>query len=243
MEDTEERSANQPGNSAAAGETRVRRKFFNRDFSLFFQAASLSYFGDVIYNLAISYWVLQTTGSTALMGTAIAISSLPRIFLSPYTGALADRYDRKLIFCSATLFRAVLMCGIALLAFQNRLVLPILFVSTFLLSAAGSFANPAVASILPDLVEKEDVVRGISLKSAAYSFVDLSGNGISGYFINWFGIPMMILLNAASFLFYFLSMLFVRVPKHQVLVGAKQKKIWHDMKDGIAFFIKISVCV
>ena len=48
-----------------------RRRMFNRDFVLMWQGAFISYFGDIIYGLAISYWVLQTTGSTALMGLSL----------------------------------------------------------------------------------------------------------------------------------------------------------------------------
>src|SRR5665647_1149620 len=93
-------------------QTTEKIKFFNRNFLLFLQAGFLSYFGDIVYNLAISYWILQTTGSTALMGTAAAISFLPRIIISPVAGALVDRFDRKQILCLATLFRGVFMLSL-----------------------------------------------------------------------------------------------------------------------------------
>lgn len=87
----------------------TKRSMFNKDFVLMSQGAFLSYFGDIIYGLTISYWVLQTTGSTALMGTSAALASLPRVLVSPFAGALADRLDRKNILALTNLLRGILM--------------------------------------------------------------------------------------------------------------------------------------
>ncbi|MCE5196204.1 MAG: MFS transporter [Negativicutes bacterium] len=213
-----------------------KKKFFNRNFLLFLQAGFLSYFGDIVYNLAISYWILQTTGSTALMGTAAAVSFLPRIVISPFAGALVDRFDRKQILCLATLFRAVFMSLVALLAFRNLLSIPLVMLSALLLSSAGSFAGPAVSSIIPDLVEKEDVVRANSIRSAAFSFVDLAGNGISGFMVSLLGVPLLIAINAVSFFYYFISLLFLRLPQHLLSEAAKTKNVLTDLKEGVRVF-------
>lgn len=217
-------------------QTTEKIKFFNRNFLLFLQAGFLSYFGDIVYNLAISYWILQTTGSTALMGTAAAISFLPRIVISPVAGALVDRFDRKQILCLATLFRGIFMGIIAILAYQNLLNIPLVMLSALLLSSAGSFAGPAVSSIIPDLVEREDVVRANSIRSAAFSFVDLAGNGISGFMVSLLGVPLLISINAVSFFYYYISMLFLRLPKHILSEAAKAKNIWIDLKEGVQVF-------
>ena len=223
-------------NSDAPVSATEKKKFFNRNFLLFLQAGFLSYFGDIVYNLAISYWILQTTGSTALMGTAAAVSFLPRIVISPFAGALVDRFDRKQILCLATLFRGIFMGLIAFLAFRDLLSIPLVMISALLLSSAGAFAGPAVSSMIPDLVEKEDIVRANSIRSAAFSFVDLAGNGISGFMVSLLGVPLLIAINAVSFFYYYISLLFLHLPKHLLSEAAKAKNIWIDLKEGVQVF-------
>jgi DHA3 family macrolide efflux protein-like MFS transporter len=43
-------------------------KVWNRNFFILWQGQLVSFLGDVVYSIALGFWVLQTTGSTALMG-------------------------------------------------------------------------------------------------------------------------------------------------------------------------------
>ena len=219
-------------------EAPAKRKMFNKDFLLMWQGGFISFFGDVIYGLAISYWVLQTTGSTALMGTAAALASLPRVLVSPFAGALADRLDRKNILALTNLFRGILMVVMAFLTFKNMLSVPFVMFSAFFISTAGVFATPCIVSIVPDLVEKEDVVRANSIRGASFSVADLAGNGVGGFMVSILGVPLLILLNAISFIYYYVSLLFVKVPTRTLSVEHQKKNIWLDLKEGVIEFFQ-----
>jgi len=216
----------------------TKRSMFNKDFVLMSQGAFLSYFGDIIYGLTISYWVLQTTGSTALMGTSAALASLPRVLVSPFAGALADRLDRKNILALTNLLRGILMFLMAFLTYRNYLSVQFVMFSAFFLSAAGVFAGPCVVSIIPDLVEKEDVVRANSIRSALFSMVELAGNGVGGFLVSTLGVPLLILLNAFTFIYYYISLLFVKVPRRYLSVEHQKKNIWLDLKEGVIEFFQ-----
>jgi MFS family permease len=223
---------------AAVEEVPTKRSMFNKDFVLMWQGAFISFFGDIIYGLAISYWVLQTTGSTALMGTSAALSSLPRVLISPFAGALADRLDRKNILGLTNLLRGILMFVMAFLTFRNMLSVQFVMFSAFFISAAGVFASPCIVSIIPDLVEKEDVVRANSIRSASFSVAELAGNGAGGFLISIIGVPFLIFINAISFIYYYVSLLFVKVPKRTLSVAHQKKNIWVDLKEGVIEFFQ-----
>jgi len=216
----------------------AKRKLFNKDFVLMSQGAFISYFGDIVYGLTISYWVLQTTGSTALMGTSAAFSSLPRVLIAPFAGALADRLDRKNMLALTNLLRGILMFLMAFLTYRNLLSVPFVMFSAFFLSTAGIFASPCIISMTPDLVEKEDLVRANSIRSSIFSMVQLAGNGVGGFLLSTLGIPLMILLNAFSFIYYYISLLFVDVPKRILSAEHQKKNIWVDLKEGIIEFFQ-----
>src|SRR5919198_4211996 len=78
------------------------------DFRAYFAGTMLSMMGENIEHV-ITYWVLyQTFHSPMLAGFAVVSHWLPALFLSVYSGALADRFDcRKVIQGSQLLFMAV----------------------------------------------------------------------------------------------------------------------------------------
>ena len=62
----------------------MTRKLWNKDFILLLQGSAVSTVGDLMYSVAIAFWVYQETGSTTLMGVMAAISLFISMFLSPF---------------------------------------------------------------------------------------------------------------------------------------------------------------
>ena len=73
----------------------MKRKLWNKDYILLLQGNAVSTIGDVMYGIAIGYWVYQTTGSSALMGIMSSISLFVTMFLSPFCGSIVDKCNRK----------------------------------------------------------------------------------------------------------------------------------------------------
>ncbi|EOC99754.1 MFS transporter [Caldisalinibacter kiritimatiensis] len=73
----------------------LKERLWTKDFFLLWQGQLVSALGDVVYSIALGFWVLKVTGSTALMGTLMAASVLPRVIISPFAGVFVDRSDRK----------------------------------------------------------------------------------------------------------------------------------------------------
>ncbi|MDY4972687.1 MAG: hypothetical protein SO103_03925, partial [Erysipelotrichaceae bacterium] len=71
------------------------KKLWNRDFILLLQGNAISALGDILYSVAIGYWVFEKTGSNALMGIMSSISLFVVMFVSPFSGSLIDKMDRK----------------------------------------------------------------------------------------------------------------------------------------------------
>ena len=70
-------------------------KLWNRNFFLLWQGQLVSAFGDALYTIALSFFVLELTGSTAVMGTIMALVTVPKVLLGPLLGIMVDRVDRK----------------------------------------------------------------------------------------------------------------------------------------------------
>ena len=73
----------------------MQKKLWNKDFILLIQGNAISSLGDLMYSVAIGYWVYDQTGSNSLMGVMSAISMFVTMFLSPFTGSIVDKCNRK----------------------------------------------------------------------------------------------------------------------------------------------------
>ena len=73
----------------------IAKKLFNKDYILLLQSSAVSTIGDLMYSVAIGYWVFEQTGSSSLMGVMSAISMFVTMFLSPFSGSVIDKCNRK----------------------------------------------------------------------------------------------------------------------------------------------------
>jgi len=67
----------------------------NKNFVLLLSGQFVSQIGDKFQMIALSFWVLKTTGSSAKMSVVLAASLIPSLILGFFSGAFIDRYNRK----------------------------------------------------------------------------------------------------------------------------------------------------
>ena len=65
----------------------MKKKLWNKDFILLLQANAVSTVGDLMYSVAIGYWVYEKTGSSGLMGIMSAISMVVTMSCPPLPAA------------------------------------------------------------------------------------------------------------------------------------------------------------
>lgn len=72
----------------------VKEKGFSKDFIIMVVGQIISILGSALLRFALSLFVLDITGRADLFAVLFAISSLP-VLLTPFGGALADRFNRR----------------------------------------------------------------------------------------------------------------------------------------------------
>ena len=115
----------------------MKRKLWNKDFLLLLQGNVVSTTGDLMYSVAIGYWVYEQTGSSGLMGVMSAISMFVIMVLSPFSGSIVDKCNRKWVLVGMDIMQGVIMLGIGALAYLDKLNVPGVLVAACL-AALGS---------------------------------------------------------------------------------------------------------
>ena len=198
----------------------MHTKLWNKDYILMLQGNAVSAIGDVLYSVAIGYWVYEKTGSSALMGIMSSISMFMVMFVSPFSGSIVDKCSRKAIIVGMDALRGLIMLIVGALAFTDKLSVPIVLAAAFLASACSVFFSPAVSTLMLDIIPHDDMVRGQSVHSGITSFINLVGKALSGALVAFLGVPLIIVINGISYLFSAATEVFIRVPK-TVQQGAK----------------------
>lgn len=90
----------------------MAKKLWNKDYILLLQGNAISTVGDLMYSVAIGFWVYQKTGSSALMGVMTSISMFVTMFLSPFCGSIVDKCNRKWVMVGIDTLQGVLMLDI-----------------------------------------------------------------------------------------------------------------------------------
>ena len=191
----------------------MKRKLWNKDTVLMLQGNAVSALGDILYSVAIGYWVYEKTGSSALMGIMSSISMFMTMLVMPFSGSIIDKCSRKLIIVGMDTLRGVIMLALGVLAFADSLSVPVVLAAAFLASACSVFFSPAVSTLMLDIIPHDDMVRGQSVFSGVNSFINLVGKAISGALVAFLGVPLIVLLNGVSYLVSAFTELFITVPK------------------------------
>lgn len=191
----------------------MHKKLWNKDFILLLQGCTVSTIGDLMYSVAIGYWVYEKTGSSGLMGIMSAISMFVTMFLSPFTGSIVDKCNRKWVLVSMDILQGVIMLTIGVLAYLNALSVPIVLIAAFLAACGTVFYSPAINTLMLDIIPNNDMVRGQSIFSGANSLVNMVGAAFSGMMVAFFGVPLIVVINGLSNLYSAVTELFVHVPK------------------------------
>ena len=209
-----------------------KEKLWSRGFFLIWQGQLVSTLGDSAYSIALGFWVLQVTGSTALMGTLMAVSALPGILISPFAGVLIDRINKKALLILMDILRGTSMVLIAVAAYNNAIAIWMVFAAGILLSICGAMFRPGVNSSIPDLVPKSKLSNANSLLSIASTGASMIGSILGGFLFQTLGESLLFLFNGLSYFFSGGSLSFVKLPQRK---NENRQDFFGEMRAGFRF--------
>lgn len=230
---TESSSITRVQQDTAHAPTGLNEKVWTRSFLILWQGQLVSMMGDVVYAIALGFWVLSVTGSTALMGALMASSTLPGLLAAPFAGVFVDRGNRKTIMIMNDMIRGISVILVGIAGFTGLLQVWMVFAAGVILSFCGAFFSPSVYSVIPDIVPKSKIMNANSVFSMVSLGSSTVGNSAGGFLYQLLGAPLMFLLNGISYIFSGISIIFMKIP--QIHKENKRQNFFEDFKDGIMF--------
>ena len=164
----------------------IKKKFgplANLEFNKLFLGQVFSHFADAIIQFLLIAMLLQVSDSA---GKSIAIMFfvflLPQFLLSPFSGALCDRFSRKAILSISCLFRAVTV-GI-IIYLLPQLTQNLICTFAFILGTGAAFFYPAKMSAVTNIIKSDQLKFANALTSSVGAIALLFGAFIANFLTN-----------------------------------------------------------
>ena len=189
--------------------------FRKRDFSLMWSAQFVSTIGSALTDLAAGIYVFNVTGSALNVGLVLMVTAIPTLFVGLFAGVFVDRFNRKNILLASDLLRGifVLLIPIALIGLGKETGIIAMYVLLFLSATVRTFFDPAWESILPEIASEEELTQANSFLSISSFGSTAVGFALAGLLAG-IDIHLPFFIDSATFLFSFVLVLLVRVPKN-----------------------------
>lgn len=166
--------------------------------------------------------MLSLTGSAAAVGILIGTQFLPAALASLWTGPLVDRYSRRHLMIVADLLRGGFALCFLLVDRPERV--PLIYLFVVLMVSCQALFEPSRKAILPDLVERDELVSANAISGATWSSMLALGAAFGGLVSGLLGVRWGFILNSFSFILsaYWVQMLEVE----ESLGSASERSSW-----------------
>ena len=176
--------------------------------------------GDWAYATAMVVWVYGVGGVVAvgLWGT---VRLILMAVVTPFASIVVDRFPRRAVMVTCDLTRLVLVTVAAVLIWTHAPTALVLVVAT-VVSLAGTPFRPAIAALLPSLVDTpEELTASNGTTSTLESLAFFVGPAIGGVLLTVASVPVVIVFDALTFLWSAALVWRIVVPSAQpALVSA-----------------------
>ena len=227
--------------------SKFREVLKNRNFFLLWLGQIISQIGDRLGQMAlIAFVYLRAPGSTIEIAKILSFTIIPVFLIGPVAGVYVDRWDRRRTMYACDFLRMILVFIIPFFLFYIKSSIPIYFL-VFIIFCIGRFFVPAKMSIIPDLVEKNDLLMANSLVHTTGMIAAILGFGISGVLVEWMGAKSGFYLDSSSFLisgtliFLIAKRASAKINLRRVsqeIVEVIRKSVYQELKEGILYFMK-----
>lgn len=187
----------------------------NSNFRLLWLGQSLILCAVQFWLVALTWLVLEKTGSGVAIGTVLLAAAVPRALLTLIGGAISDHFSPNRIATLSAVINTILVSVVAILLWFNIFQLHYLIIIAGIFGISDAFLYPATLTVLPRLIDKPLLVKANSLMQGGEQITNVMGPAAAGIVIGAFGLPITFTLNATLFGLGGLFLWLIRQPKQK----------------------------
>jgi len=203
---------------------------------LFLTSQIVSLFGSSLVQYAIMWHITLNTKSGSMLTISIICGFLPTLFITPFSGVWADRFNRKTLIILSDSFIAAATLVLAILFIQGYDAMWLLFLTSAIRSLGSGIQTPAVSAFIPQIVPSDKLTRVNAVSSTIHSMVMLVSPMISGALLTLAPIESIFFIDVVTAIIAVVILLtLVRVQPHAKAMEKQQVTYFGDLADGFRY--------
>ncbi len=136
--------------------------------------------------IAVSWMVLEETGSEFTLGKIMATATIPGLFLAIFAGVIIDKVNRKWLMVNLDIFRMLIVSGFLVMLNYYEFQLWFIYPVAILMGLGNSLFWPTAQAFVQELVSEKDYFNANKLLSASYQVGSIIGAGLGGFVVHFY---------------------------------------------------------
>ena len=200
---------------------------------------TISTLGSSFTSFALPLLIFKLTGSPLNLALTVVANVLPYLLFGLVIGAWVDRVDRKRVMIAADLARACVIASIPLISVLGFLSVWWIYAVAFVSSTLSICFDAANFAAIPSLVDQGDFVKANGRLQASYSAAKVGGPLLGGLLIIVVPLPMLLLIDALSFLVSAGSLVLITTSFNTTLDRRQAPtRLLQDIVEGLRYVLK-----
>ena len=200
---------------------------------------AFSLLGSQLVSFAVIWWLTQTTGSATVLATASLVGLVPQVVLGPLTGALVDRWNRRLTMIFADGSIALATIALAVLFALGHVQVWQVYALLFIRSVGGGFHWPAMQASTSLMVPKEHLARIQGLNQMLQGGMSIASAPLGALLLAVLPMEGILAIDVFTAMLAIIPLLFFQVPQPERLdfqAGSLVKtSVWADLLAGLRY--------
>ncbi|MDH5372608.1 MAG: MFS transporter [Acidimicrobiia bacterium] len=210
-----------------------------RTFGIVWLGQLVSNLGSAMTGFGLAIWVFQETGSVIQLSLIVVAARVPMLLMSPFAGALIDRWDRRWAMILSDGGAALGTFATMLLVVTGNLETWHLYVTLSFSGLFRAFQFPAYSAATTLLIPREHYARGSGMVQLAGSIGGVAAPMVAAAVLVWSGLGLIFVVDFATFLFAVGTLLSVRFPQadKSARLGTGVRGLALEAKQGLDFVL------
>jgi MFS family permease len=184
----------------------------NRNFAWYYASRFSDTLGTMMAGVALAFAVLEITDSATALGQVLAAHTIPLVVFLLFGGVIADRLPRALLLQASNLVAALTQGILAFLVITGEAELWMFIVLAAVNGTADAIGFPAMASMVPQLVRRDQLQSANALLSLSRGGLTIIGPTVAALLVVTVGPGWALAANALTWLGSAILLTPVKIP-------------------------------
>jgi len=212
----------------------ISRAFQSQNYRYYWMGGFISILGFWLSKLGLGLLTWQLTHSPSWLGVIGFSATFPAAFLSPFAGAIADRYGLRKVAMFALIASAINAFAVGILTYREQITIELLTILVFLQGITLAFDLPSRQALVHQTVPRSDLSSAIALNTTTFHLGAFVGPGLFAILTPFLGLSFAFFFNSFSFIVFGIALLNIKLPLSQPR-DENHQTILKEMMDGIKY--------